>query len=345
MIHFAPAGVFSRAGYVGAFMVAALPAMAQALDWAPAEALAAAKSEGVVSVYSSVNEQEGLPLWKEFEDATGIKVDYIRGNDSALTSKILIEARSGQQSWDALVTTNVTRMPAQLRAKIEPPQAAALDAKFRDPQGTWFAVYANYNAPAYNTNAVKMEKPPRDLEEFLTHKEWIGHVGIDALEFPWIRAIIMHYGEEKGSRLLKQFFEEFKPSPVDGHLALARAVSAGEYWVTPSNYVNLVNNVRSTGGPTDYWGADTIPVILGQIAVNAKAPHPKAAWLAANFLLSKQGQTAVARQGRLPVRADTPPVPADAITKLGNGKVMPLDFTPEDEKLWQKRYQDFLRGH
>ena len=52
----------------------------------------------------------------------------------------------------------------------------------------------------------------------------------------------------------------------------------------------------------------------------------------------------LARQGRLPVRADVAPVPADAITKLGGGKVMPLDFTPEDEKHWQKRYQDFLRG-
>lgn len=332
-----------------AFLLATLtlasPVKAQTPGWMTSDLVPGAKTEGSFTVYSSVNEQEGLPLWKEFEEATGIKVDYIRGNDSALTSKILLEARAGQQSWDALVTTNVTRMPAQLRARINPSEAAAIDPKFRDPAGTWHAVYANYNAPSYNTNAVKLDKPPRDLEEFLTHKEWIGHVGIDALEFPWIRGVIMHYGEEKGAKLLKQLFEEFKPHPVDGHLALARAVGAGEYWVTPSNYVNLVNNVRSTGGPTDYWGANPVVVILGQIAVNAKAPHPNAARLAANFLLSRQGQTAISRQGRLPVRADTPPVPADAITKLGAAEVLPLDFTPEDEKLWQKRFQDLLRAH
>ena len=243
-----------------------------------------------------------------------------------------------------MVTTNVTRLPARVRAAFEPPQASAIDARFRDPDHRWYGVYANYNAPSYNTDKVRLDKPPLNLEEFLTHKEWIGHVGIDALEFPWIRAVIEYNGEEKGSRLLKRFFEEFKPSPVDGHLALARAVAAGDYWVTPRNYINLVNNVRSSGGKSEYWGAKPVAVSLGEVAINPAAPHPKAAFLAANFLLSKEGQTAVARLGRLPVRADVPPVPADAITKLGDVKVLPLEFTPEQEKKWQKRYQDLLRG-
>jgi hypothetical protein len=38
------------------------------------------------------------------------------------------------------------------------------------------------------------------------------------------------------------------------------------------------------------------------------------------------------------------PTPPDAISKLGEVKLMPLDFSPEEEKLWQKRYQDYLRG-
>ena len=323
-----------------------MPALAQQAQpsWIIPDLLAAARPEGSVTVYSSVNEQEGLPLWKEFEDATGIKVNYIRGNDAALTSKIQIEARSGQQSWDVLVTTAVTRLPPALRATFDPPQAANIIPQARDPDHRWYGVYANYNSPSYNTAAVKLDKPPKDFEEFLTHKEWIGHVGIDGLEFPWTRAIIDYYGEEKGTRLLKQFFEEFKPSPVDGHLALARAVGAGEYWVAISNYVNLVNNVRSSGAPTDYWGQTPIAVILGQVAVNAKAPHRKAAELAANFLLSQEGQRSVSRAGRLPVRNDVTPVPPDALTKLGDARIFPVEFTPEEERTWQKRFQDLLRG-
>ena len=319
-------------------------AQTAAPTWMLPGILDAAKAEGTISVYSSVNEQEGLPLWKEFEDATGIKVNYIRANDAALTSKIQIEARTGQQSWDVLVTTAVTRLPAQLRAQFDPPQAAGIIPQARDPDRRWYGVYANYNTPSYNTKYVKLDKPPKDFEEFLTHKEWIGHVGIDALEFPWTRTIVDHYGEEKGGKLLKQFFEEFKPTPVDGHLALARAVGGGEYWVAVSNYVNLTNNVMSSGAPTDYWGQTPVAVILGQVAINAKAPHPKAAQLAANFLLSQEGQRSVSRAGRLPVRNDVTPNPPDALTKLGDAKIIPMDFTPEEEKLWQKRYQDLLRG-
>lgn len=326
--------------------LAAAPAMAQTPPpaWLQPELLSAAKLEGALTIYSSVNEQEALPLWKEFETATGIKVNYIRGNDSAITSRIQIEARTGQHAWDALLTTNLTRMPVQLRARIDPPQAAGLDARFQDPGKTWFGVYANYNAPAYNTKLVSLDAKPRDFEEFMTHKEWIGRVGIDAMEFPWLRAMIVHYGEENGTKLVKRFFEEFKPVPVDGHLALARAIGAGEYVVTPSNYVNLTNNVASSGAPTDYWGQDPIAVILGQAAVNAKAPHPKAALLAVNFLISAEGQTLVARFGRLPVRAGVKTVPADAITKLGSAKLYPMEYAPEDEKIWQKRFQELIRG-
>jgi iron(III) transport system substrate-binding protein len=243
-----------------------------------------------------------------------------------------------------LVTTSVTRLPAAVRAQLDLPEAAAIPAQMRDPDRRWFGVYANYNTPAYNTNLVKLDKPPKDFEDFLTRKEWIGRVGIDALEFPWTRSIIDHYGEEKGDRLLKQFFTEFKPTPVDGHLALARAVAAGEYAVTISNYVNLTNNLKMSGAPTDYWGQSPVAVLLGQVAVNPRAPHPKASRIAANYLLSKEGQTAVAKYGRLPVRADVTPTPPDAISKMGEVKLMPLEFSPEEEKLWQKRYQDYLRG-
>jgi iron(III) transport system substrate-binding protein len=330
---------------LGAALATSAHAQTAAPSWVLPDILAAARAEGGLTIYSSVNEQEALPLWKDFEDATGIKVNYIRGNDAALTSRIAIEARTGQNAWDALVTTNVTRLPPALRAKIAPPQASALDQKFKDEKGTWFGVYANYNTPSYNTQKVKFDSPPpKDFEAFLKHKEWAGHVGIDSMEFPWLRGLIMHYGEEKGSKLAKQFFDEFKPTPVDGHLALARAIGAGEYWVTPSNYVNLVNNVASSGAPTDYWGQDPVAVILGQVVANPKAPHPKSALLAANFLLSKEGQTSVSRVGRLPVRGDVPPVPADAIKKLGPVKLYPVEFSPEDEKIWQKRYQDLLRG-
>ena len=121
-------------------------------------------------------------------------------------------------------------------------------------------------------------------------------------------------------------------------------MAAGEHAVAVSNYVNLTNNLKMTGAPTDYWGQTPAAILLGQLALNPKAPHPNAARLAANFLLSKEGQTAVSRFGRLPLRKDVTPTPPDALSKMGDAKIVTLDFSPEEEKFWQKRYQDYLRG-
>ena len=63
---------------------------------------------------------------------------------------------------------------------------------------------------------------------------------------------------------------------VDGHLALARQVGLGEYWVTVSNYVNLTNNVKMRGGPTDYWVIDPLVVIYGAVGISACSPTPLA---------------------------------------------------------------------
>src|SRR5262245_40508744 len=70
----------------------AAPAAAQAPAWTTADLLAAAKAEGnAMTVYGSMNEQEALPYYKMFEDATGIKVTYVRASDTALVSRILLE--------------------------------------------------------------------------------------------------------------------------------------------------------------------------------------------------------------------------------------------------------------
>ena len=41
--------------------------------------------------------------------------------------------------------------------------------------------------------------------------------------------MIAYYGEERGTKLLKDMVSVLKPVMVDGHLALARSVGAGEY--------------------------------------------------------------------------------------------------------------------
>ena len=166
-------GIFRKAAFcmqlAGLLAVgsAVLPAHGQtapaAHPWLDPTLLAAAKAEGTLIVYSSTNEQEGLPLFKIFEEATGIKVEYIRNADSPLMSRVAIEFRANQKAWDLFHTTTVNKLPPQMLAQFEVPEIKSIAAEARDPGKRWYGVYANYNSPAYNTQKVKAADLPQDL--------------------------------------------------------------------------------------------------------------------------------------------------------------------------------------
>ncbi len=311
--------------------------------WLDPSLLPAARAEGALVVYSSINEQEGLPLWKIFEETTGIKVAYVRASDTVLMSRVAIEFRADQRSWDIILTTTVNKLPPQLLAAVDPPEAPQIAPAARDPGRRWYGVYANYNAPAYNTRLVQRAELPRTYDEFLQHKEWAGRVAIDATDNEWLRAIYEHYGEERGQKLVKDLVATLNPVVTDGHLALARAVGAGEYAIALNNYVNLTMNVKLAGGHTDFWALDPVALFFGQVGVSAKAPHPNAARLAANFALSREGQSFLAKFGRLPTRADVAANPPGVIEALTARKVVSVLLNPDEEKKWQRAFDGLFR--
>ena len=83
------------AGVAGLLLAASLAhAAAQDHPWLDPKLLEAAKAEGgEMSIYSDTNEGEGLPLFKLFEAATGIKTNYVRGADPPLMARMVVEDR------------------------------------------------------------------------------------------------------------------------------------------------------------------------------------------------------------------------------------------------------------
>jgi iron(III) transport system substrate-binding protein len=304
---------------------------------------AAARGEGSLTVYSSMNEQEGLPLWKMFEDATGVKVNYVRSSDSIILARIAIESRARQRSWDLAVTTTVNRLPNDALLQFDPPQAQGLIAQARDPNRRWYGVYANYNMPAYNTKLVKRSELPQSYEQFLERKEWVGKIALDDTDDEWLSAIIAYYGEERGKRLLKEMVAVLKPVMVDGHLALARSVGAGEYLLALNNYASLTANVQLSGAPIDFWALDPVALFFGSVGVSAQAPHPKAALLAANFVLSREAEQFLTQRGRMPTRLDVPVNPAQVSDMLKGRKIIATIFAGEEQKKWQGLFKDIFK--
>ncbi|HTK12734.1 MAG TPA: ABC transporter substrate-binding protein [Xanthobacteraceae bacterium] len=333
---------------IGAGLIALSPVRVRAQDtpeWAPKDLLAAAKKEGnEVVVYGSMNEQEALPYWNLFQDKTGIKVQYVRSSDTGLLARIAIERKAGKKSWDIIATTAVNRMPSAFLAPVDLPEGKNLPPEAIAKDKRWYGVYANYNTPAYNTKFVKPADLPKSYEEFAQKKEWAGKVAIDNTDGQWLAALYEMYGEAKGKKIAEDIAKNIKPVLTDGHLAMARSVGAGEYWVALNNYTNLAINVKLKGGTIDYWALDPVALFYGQVGVSVDAPHPKTAILAANYMLGKDAQKQLTVAGRIPARKDITPNPPDTVTKLGDKKVIVKELSGPEDKKWQKQFTAIFAG-
>jgi len=318
-------------------------AVAQSHPWIDPTLLAAARAEGTVTVYSSTNEQEGLPLFKLFEDATGIRFNYIRGNDASLLSRVAIETRANQPSFDIIHISNAHKMPQNLLAQYEPPEAKHVLEQARDPNRRWYGVYTIYTTPAYNTQRVNAAELPKSFEEFAQRTQWAGKVAIDYTDLEWLRGMFQFHGEQKGTEIVRRIVAGLKPVLTDGRLAMARSVAAGEYLLALNNFVNLTLNVKLAGGPIEILPLDPVALYFAQVAVNARAPHPNAARLAANFMLSQECQVFYTKFGRLPTRTDVPTNPPGIVDIVTSKQVVRTLFDPDEERRLKQLFDTLFR--
>ena len=305
--------------------------------------LAAAKAEGALTLYSSINEGELLPTWKVFEDATGIKVQIVRASDAQLNARLAIEGRARQRSWDILITTAVSQMPPDLLAQYDIPEAANLIPQARAADRRWYGSSANYNAPAYNTRLVQKSELPTSYEGFIEKTQWRGRIAIDTGDGQWLAGMFAHYGEAKGRKLIKDIVAALDPVVHAGHLALARSLGAGEYMLALNNYINLTYNVQLGGAPTDIFALEPVSFHMVQVGVSANAAHPNAARLAANYAVSQQMQQLSANSGRIPVRGDVKTTPADALQRIAGKTLVLTAFGPEDDRKWKRTFDELFR--
>jgi iron(III) transport system substrate-binding protein len=331
-----------------ALAIAHAPVHAQSAappSWIVPDLLTAAKAEGKLTVYGSMNEAEALPFWKSFQDASGVQVNYVRSSDTQIMARVAIENRVRQRTWDVAMTTTVTAFPHEYLAPYDPPQAKGLMDGARAADQRWYGAYANYNAPAYNGKFIKQADLPKSYDDFPAHKEWTGKTAIVGTDAEWVAAMFSYYGEARARTLIKNIAGTLNPALTDGHLALARSVGSGEYWLALNNFLNLTINVKMSGAPTDYWLLNPVVLIFGAVGINALAPHPNAAKLAENFVLSREAQILITRKGRFPTRTEVPTNPPEVGQQLKPMKIVPVVFDGTEHRKWQKVFNElFGRG-
>jgi iron(III) transport system substrate-binding protein len=283
-----------------------------------------AKQEGRVVVYTSLAPTESQPLAQAFEKQYGIKVELWRALSDKVVQRTLTEAQARRHAVD-IIETNGPEMEMVAREKIlaefHSPHLGDLPKSAIPPHRQWMPDRMNYFVVAYNTQKVRKNELPKSLEGFLDPK-WKGRIGIEATDAEWMATIVKHWGPARGNDFFARL-AAMKPDVRKGHVLLAELVSAGEIPVGLTVYNANAESMKRKGAPIDWTPIEPVVGRPQGIGVARNAPHPNAALLFADFVLSPQGQALFESMGRVPASIriksalnDFPSVVVDPATVL-----------------------------
>ena len=259
--------------------------------------LEGAKREGKVVFYSGMIENQALrPMADAFRKKYPfVAVDYWRGDSRALVQKALTERRAGRVTGDILESTGGAE--ALIRAgAVEPfytPSAAAFPKGYVDPNRMWAASRLDYFGIAYNTRQVSQAEVPKTYDELLNPK-WKGAIAwradseVGAILF--IAGVLREMGKDKGEAYLKQLASQRIINYAGSARALVDRVGEGEYKLALEIYAHHPLISKAKGAPLDTQMLNPVPSALSTIQLTKNAPHPNAAMLFIDYMLSKEGQ-------------------------------------------------------
>ena len=139
---------------------------------------------------------------------------------------------------------------------------------------------------------VKAAEVPKTYEELLSAR-WKGsNISIDQDGYEFLQGLVLTWGKEKAVGFLKRLAAQ-NPTPRRGNSLRVQLVVAGEYplLITMASPVQLA---RREGAPIQWIPLEPVPVSFHAIALAERAAHPNAGKLYIDFILSREGQEALA---------------------------------------------------
>ena len=267
-----------------------------------------AKKEGSLVLYTSMTVEQAQKLNDAFRAKYPfLQVHMFRAVGERLLTKIMTETQAGRFDFDVVQSAETQAYflkKRNLLARYLSPESKNLQKGFFDTDGFWAAIYMMPNIIAYNTRMVKRSEVPVSDEDLLNPK-WRGKIGMDHTKPEWFSWKLKRLGQDKGLAYMKRLgAQEFKL--YSGLTIITGLLAAGEFPLVLNTYIHNAEDAKRKGAPVDWLAQDPVFTKFQPIGVAAKAPHPNAAKLFVDFMLSEEGQRIIASFGRVPTRRAVP---------------------------------------
>ena len=260
---------------------------------ARAELLDAARREGSLTWYiAQVDSEAAEELGRRFTaDHPGIAVSAVRTTGQVAYQRLLLELKNHAPQCDVFSTTDISQMPIlkerNALLQFEPPNAAGLLPLFRDlsDPGWYYANSATNHFLIHNTNKVPAAEAPRRWTDLLDPR-WKNQIALPHPAFSgcggvWALGVRKQYGWS--------FFEKMaKNNPRIGRSFNdpVTLITSGEATVGPAP-ANATFPAMEKGNPLGIvYPEDGCSLCVAPSAIPATAPHPNAARLFLDWLLS-----------------------------------------------------------
>jgi iron(III) transport system substrate-binding protein len=298
-----------------------------------------AKNERMVVWYAPMNREDLRQFTNAFEtEYPFLKVEILTGGPQSLLNRIMTEQRAAKYNYDTMNVRSsalYTLKKANAIMRFDTPNRRALRAGFADKEGYLNGMWASLLVYLYNAKQVTRAQAPKSIDDLLQPR-WKGKLGMDKDADDWLAAIMDYYGDERGKQIARGLGAQ-QLNIRKGRTLVSQLVAAGEFPVQIDAHHHEAVALKKAGAPIDYLFPEPfVPVkAVSAFVLASRPPHPHAAALLVDFMLSRKGQEIAYRQTRWPAHKDLATGGAD---EVGNRKTV----VPDSDK-WGARFEELVQ--
>jgi ABC-type Fe3+ transport system substrate-binding protein len=233
-----------------------------------------------------------------------IKADFYRGSGNQLVVRTMMEHKTGRLAADVISvgTENVMALKRSgIWTRYRSPEAQFYPREQYDKDGFFHADSLGLATIAYNTQLVNREDAPKNYTDLLDPK-WKGALTIDLEPERAMLTWLSVWGEAKTRDYVQKLLAN-GATVRRGHTLQGQLLCAGEFKVAVEVYPDGILRMKQRGCPAEIVFPNPTPALAGgNYGINVNAPHPYAAALFVDFVLSAEGAKILSGTGRIPRR-------------------------------------------
>ena len=294
-------------------------------DWD--KLVAAAEKEGEVTIYGQARAGVAKAIHAFTEAYPKIKINFVGGQGSDLSKKVLAERRAGKNLVDVAIGGGATLIVYHKAGALRSLPEILVSPEVRDQSKWWGRKHfysdsdnrhvfmsqgdAGSGIGAINTNSVKASEirswwdllqPKWKGKLVMNDPRGVGNVG------SWR---FLYHDDDLGPKFLRRLVAEMDVIFAHDERQMMDWLAAGKYQINVLAKMENTANAKKQGLPVAQIfsdkESDAIASGSGHISLFKDAPHPNAAQLYANWFLSRDGQLGWQKlTGRNSFRTDLP---------------------------------------